>query len=279
MRSSTSPARCRPCCCPLCPAAAPAPTMAWRLPQPSPATASPTGLSAPGGADESSEREAKRSRAGGQTAATGHGAGRGGAAGAERHLVQLVAKLTLQTAQVNRDLVATTVVTYLVKADSPMATAGKKAAQNYSDSVRGRADHPYGPPSIHIWPAFVTALRDLATTPPKHKDTLTQYLGWLATPTLDMADLAQHIRLCYLKKTYRADKMKLMYALAEYVVDPADPETLTEVPPLPPPPALTMVERALQCSLRAAGAEQKLGRAPAGELERQISKMIRPTDA
>ena len=221
---------------------------------------------------------------GGATAATGKAAAKPKSRqeknDAVRSLVMLMAKLCLQNTQLLRDLSSVVVQTFMFKSDNEVMEAGRAAGTAYSEQVKDK-EHTLGPPFPHIFVACLEVLSDMSKLGAKTRDKLKAYMKWSGHPKTGVEEMCSHVKLFRISRTYRKDRLKLQVAFADRQpeVDSKDDdlaEGLSEAPPAPP----NMMEfnRSFLKAIRGAGGEQKQGRAPAGELERLISKGFQQLD-
>ena len=197
-----------------------------------------------------------------------------------KELMILVSKISLQNAQALRDLSSINLETFLAKSDLESVKRGKEAGQHYSEIVKNNKEHTMGPPFIHILLASLPALASDEKVGAKHREKIKEYLKFSDSANLET--MCDHVKLFRISKTYRSDRVKIQFAFGGKIVVYKEEEqqaaAATSDAMAVEPPDLESLVKSIIMAMKSVGMERKQGRAPAGELERLISKGLNMLD-
>jgi hypothetical protein len=122
-------------------------------------------------------------------------------------LLEAVAKLSLNTAQRNRELEGVVISGWMMDIASPAVTAMKDAGVTYSEALKDRKENPTKPdpgsPHLQSWAALAAVLAEVAVRedgPPElqlSSKLMKEYYQWMTTATADEVGFA--IRSCRVK--------------------------------------------------------------------------------
>jgi hypothetical protein len=203
----------------------------------------------------------------GQFAKVAKGAGKGGAAKDPeimKQLVKLLSTLVLVNAMQMREVCGTIYNTYELDIKLKLVGEMQTASTNYGELVKDNPKHELGPPFLHTWTAMIMQLCK-EKLPDKAGKVLLAYwndkVSKVARPLLE-----EEVRYCRVRVNKgdgkkEASRCRVQFALSH---DCFHTET-------PGDPSLHM---ALQQALTSLGAIRKIGPAPKGPLEREVSRLL-----
>ena len=171
--------------------------------------------------------------------------------GGQRKLTKLMIKQVLRLTQQMRDVEGALYDTVMIKSSAAEALEISRQTKACGDGVRaaGRS-HQLGPPHIWAWGGLVSALcRRGVEVGGRNLEVLKAHLEELGT--MSVQEKCETVRFCKLTKVFDANLRRITMAIPK-----------------------AGLRTAVLGGLEQAGAERKLGRAPAGAMERELQAWI-----
>eukprot|EP00929_Paragymnodinium_shiwhaense_P073290 TRINITY_DN37313_c0_g3_i1.p1 TRINITY_DN37313_c0_g3~~TRINITY_DN37313_c0_g3_i1.p1 ORF type:complete len:200 (+),score=42.13 TRINITY_DN37313_c0_g3_i1:325-924(+) len=131
-------------------------------------------------------------------------------------LTELVAKLSLHSARIVRDLEGICVTTIILPADCPPMVQGKQAGKDYSEKAKSLGkEHGLGIPSWYVWCAVVSCLA-MSTKDKCEK------LKAHAEAVKEVKLLRGHVMHCKIAKTFKSTTVKFQFHVSEKLAPVAE---------------------------------------------------------
>ena len=173
---------------------------------------------------------------------------RGGFTSEQMQLLTLMIKMVLQLTQKGREVESITFDTYLAPAEDPMVAAMRVQGRRYSHAVQN-SGHGLAAPHLYIFGALLDAIAS-HTGEEQDRQHNEQYKG------MQVEQRAQVIRLCKVAKVFRAEELKVAMAFGSGAE------------------AQACKLRVLSVLGKLAGWSYKIGKPPAGYMERTLASYL-----
>ena len=179
-------------------------------------------------------------------------------------MVKLLGKLILTNSMQIREVCGVVYNTYELDLKLDIMTAMKEANKKYHENTKDNPTHELGPPYLHTWTALIKTLAEETKLQQASRKAMVHYWNSKVTkvPPMQLADEVKYCRIRENKGDGKkaATKGRLQFALShDSQHTDMDGKTLA---------------MALDEALLTLGATRKVGTAPRGPLEREISKLL-----